>query len=201
MNIISIKQRTKEWMDFRRRHICASDAPIIMQESPYKTVEKLLDEKLKCYEQPITHYMQRGIDLEPIALEEFERETGLIMFPSTAEHEEINWMAASFDGVTICRRSIVEIKCPGKKDHTEAMLGIVPIKYKAQLQHQIHVAGIDLAYYYSFDGEKGIIIEVKRDQEYIEKMIEKEMDFWQIIQAHNVSKTRDYENVTIGAIS
>lgn len=182
MQLVSIIQRTKEWLEFRRSHVCASDSPIIMGHSPYKTIQKLYDEKLKCYEQPVTEYMQRGIDLEPIALKEFEKETGLIMFPCVGKHDEIEWMAASFDGMTIEGDTICEIKCPGKKDHSEACLGLVPNKYKSQLQHQMYVSGVQFMFYYSFDGEKGVIIEVKRDQEFIEIMLEKEREFWNCLQ-------------------
>ena len=156
MKLISLKQRSKEWLQWRSTRVCASDAPIIMGMSPFKTVDKLLQEKSKCFESTPNKYMLRGIELEAMALQEFEKETGLIMFPCIGEHEN-EWVAASFDGMTIEQDAIVEIKCPGKKDHFAAMNDIIPEKYKAQLQHQMYVAGVHLMYYYSFDGEKGVI--------------------------------------------
>lgn len=182
MQLIKIQQQTKQWLEWRRNKITATDAPVIMGVSPYKNIDKLYEEKVKCYEPIVNPYMQRGKDLEPIALEAFEKETGLIMFPVVGCHDEIDWMAASFDGMTIEADAIVEIKCPGKKDHSEAKLGKVPKKYLPQLQHQIHVAGVEFSYYFSFDGDKGIILEVKRDQVFIEKMIEEEKIFWDCIQ-------------------
>lgn len=204
MKIINVKQRSKEWLDYRKNKIMASDAPIITGHSPYKNIEKLYDEKIKCYEQPVTYYMQRGIDLEKFALMEFEKETGLIMFPCVGEHEN-GWMAASFDGMTIERDFILEIKCPGKKDHNEALLGKVPHKYKAQLQHQMYVASVQLLYYYSFDGERGIIIEVPINQEFIEIMLEKEKEFWNCLQnftpPHIITKIKRLKNDTAITIS
>jgi|SRR6185437_463481 len=198
MQIVKIKQRTKSWLEFRRSHVCASDASIIIGSNPYKTIEKLYDEKIKCYEQPMTSYMQRGIDLEPIALREFEKETGLIMFPSVGVHDEFDWMAASFDGMTIEGDAIVEIKCPGKKDHAIAMQGEIPKHYFPQLQHQIHVSGLDFTYYYSFDGDKGIIIQVNRDQGFIDNLVAKEFEFWQSLATLNspqtICKTKRNEN-------
>ena len=182
MQIIKLRQQTKEWLEFRRNHICASDAPIIMGNNPYKKIHQLYDEKIKCYESVPNQYMKRGLELEPIALQAFEKETGLIMFPVVAVHDDLGWMAASFDGMTIEGDSIVEIKCPGKKTHDIAMNKMIPTQYYAQLQHQMHVAGLNFAYYYSFDGENGIILEVQRDQEVIEKMIEKELEFWNCLQ-------------------
>lgn len=205
MKTVRLKQRSKEWIDWRRNKVMASDAPIIMGHSPFKTINKLYDEKVKCYEQPVTEWMQRGIDLEKIALKEFEKETELVMFPSVGVHEEIDWLAASFDGMTIEGDAIVEIKCPGKKDHSEAILGMIPDKYKAQLQHQLLVSGLDMAYYYSFDGEKGHIIEVLRDQEFIEIMLEKEKAFWHCLQTftppENIPKAKRKNNAATTTVS
>lgn len=181
MKLINLKQRSKEWLQWRSNKICASDAPIILNMSPFKTIEQLFTEKTKCFESTPNPYMLRGIDLEPIALHEFEKETDLIMFPCVAEHDN-GWMAASFDGMTIEGDLIVEIKCPGKKDHFEASLGVCPQKYFAQLQHQIEVADVDFSYYYSFDGEKGYTFKVKRDNTFIKIMLEKEKAFWDRLQ-------------------
>ncbi len=181
MKIIPLKQKSSKWLAYRSTRIMASDAPIIMGMSPYKTSNQLLNEKIKRFETVPNYYMQRGIDLEPIALREFERETGLVMFPCVAEHDN-EWMAASFDGMTIDGDALVEIKCPGKKDHFGAMNGIIPKKYEAQLQHQMYVSGVQFIFYYSFDGGKGVIIEVKRDEDFIEVMIDKEREFWERLQ-------------------
>lgn len=183
MKLINLKQNTKEWLDFRRNHVCASDAPIILDVSPYKKIDKLLDEKIKGYELVPNKWMNRGRDLEPLALEMFELQTGFTMFPMVAKHSTIDWMAASFDGVSIDQKHFVEIKCPGKKDHQLALEGKIPPKYIPQLQHQICVIGLDKGYYYSFDGKNGVIIEFVRDEKFIEIMIEKENLFWNHIQA------------------
>lgn len=197
MRLIKIKQQTKEWLEWRKNKITATDATAIMGVSPYKDVDKLYEEKVKCYEPVVNSYMQRGKDLEPIALAAFENETGMIMFPMVGCHEEIDWMAASFDGMTIERDVILEIKCPGKKDHSTALKGQIPKKYYPQIQHQIHVAGVEFSYYYSFDGSKGIIIEVKRDEEFIEKMIEEEKVFWNCIQTFTPPKLMLREKICL----
>lgn len=186
MKLCQLTQKTKAWIDFRRRHICASDAPAILGMSPYKNIDDLYKEKTQGFEQITNPYMQRGLDLEPIALEMFEKETGLILFPCVGVHDSNEWMAASFDGVTIDRKYIVEIKCPGKKDHAVALKGKIPKQYIAQLQHQIEVSGLDFSFYYSFDEQSKVIIEVKRDQEFIDIMLAKEKEFWDIIQIYTM---------------
>lgn len=205
MQIVNIKQRTKEWLEWRSDKITASDAPIIMGVSPYKKIDKLFHEKIRCYDSPSTSYMQRGNDLEPIALEAFEQETGLTMFPMVGVHDEIKWMGASFDGMTIKRDAILEIKCPGEKDHSIALEGKIPPKYMPQLQHQLYVSGLDFAYYYSFDGKRGVIVEVPRDQAFIEIMLEKEKEFWHCLQTFTppktISKTKSNKNDATRTIS
>ncbi len=197
MKLIQLEQGTYEWLTFRRSHVCASDAPVIMGLSPYKTKEQLMDEKLRYYEQHCNPYMQRGKDLEPLALECFEKETGLIMFPMVGVHDEIDWMAASFDGVSICRKFIVEIKCPGKRGHAMAMKGVVPMNYYPQVQHQICVSDVEFAYYYSFDGVEGKIIKVDRDQEFIEKMVDTERDFWNTLSCEIQLRNKKADHATI----
>jgi putative phage-type endonuclease len=186
MRLIKHKQRSKEWLQYRATKICASDSPIIMGHSPFKTIEQLYIEKTKCFESAPNPWMIRGIELESIALRKFEEETGLILFPCVGEHEN-GWMAASFDGMTIEGDAIVEIKAPGKKDHAIALEGRPPQKYLAQLYHQMEVAELDFSFYYSFDGQSGVIIEVKRDQDFIDVMIEKEREFWQRLQGLSVN--------------
>lgn len=181
MKLVKLKQNTKPWLDWRRKMIMASDAPVIMRMSPYKTPERLLEEKIKGFEVVPNPYMLRGKELEPIALERFEEETGHIMFPMIAQHDKFEWMGASFDGVTIDRDNICEIKCPGKKDHKLALEGTIPHKYIAQVQHQIYVSGLDFSYYYSFDGNEGKILRVDRDEKFIENMLEKEFEFWELL--------------------
>jgi putative phage-type endonuclease len=182
MQLVKIQQNTPEWKQFRRSHIGASDAVVIMELSPWMSPLKLYEEKVFGFEQEENPYMRRGKNLESIALEAFENETGLSMFPMVFQHEKIDWMSASFDGITLDRKKILEIKCPGKKDHELALQGQIPKKYLPQLYHQMEVAQVDFTYYYSFDGEKGVIIEVPRDESYIKKMIEKEMEFWKCLK-------------------
>ena len=182
MKLINLQQRSEEWFEYRKKKIMASEAPIILGVSPYKTIEELEQEKVFGSIQQNFPWMQRGIDLEPFALHMFERETGLTMFPCVGEHEN-GWMAASFDGMTLDEDVVVEIKCPGKKDHQLALEGKIPEKYIPQLQHQLYVSGLEIIFYFSFDGSNGIILECRRNDDFINYMIEKEFEFWQIISS------------------
>lgn len=181
-----LKQQTKEWHDFRRNHIGASDAPVIMGVSPWKNVKQLYSEKTSCTEIPdnSTASMRRGLELESIALDIFEAETGYLMEPRVLVHASIDFMSASFDGVALDNKCIVEIKCPGIKDHERALDNQVPEKYIPQLNHQMEVFGVNRMYYMSFVSEQDYkIFEVKKDDDYTKQLIQKEHEFWEMVRA------------------
>lgn len=178
-----MQQNTPEWLEYRRTKIGASDCPTIMGVSPWSTPYQLWLEKQGLKEpKAMTCFMQRGIDLQDEALECFEKMTGLQMFTEIRVHPKYPFIIASLDGITLDGQHVVEIKCPGEKAHSIALSGKVPDYYMPQLQHQMEVCGHEHMYYFSYDGEKGVVIDVYRDGEYAKKLIEKEIDFWQCMR-------------------
>ena len=179
---IELIQNTHEWLEFRRKKIGASDAPVILEVSPWKTPYQLWIEKTSGTPSITTHHQKRGLELEELARQTFEKKTGTIMFPKVVLHPSFDWMMASLDGIDIDGQAIVEIKCPGPSDHESAKAGKIPEKYIPQLQHQLAVTGLQWAYYFSFDGTDGVIVEIERDEVFIAKMIELEQVFWGYIE-------------------
>ena len=176
-------QNTPEWIEMRRGKIGASDAPVIMGVSPWKTPYQLWEEKLGIGKgQSDNHAMQRGRELEEKARQAFENHTGLIVVPQVIQHPEYEWMIASLDGIDFAHKNMVEIKCPGKEDHQMAREGLIPPKYYPQLQHQMEVAGLIKMFYYSYDGLDGLCIEVYKDEKYVDKLIKEELEFWRYMQ-------------------
>lgn len=180
--IVPIEQGSPEWHALRKTKITATDANVIMGCSPWKDVKQLYNEKKS---EETNEYrnerMQRGIDLEPIARDLFNLQTGKKMKPAVLVKD---WAMASLDGYDKETGDILEIKCPGEKDHYTALCGKVPSHYYAQIQHQIYVAGTKIAYYYSFDGIEGFPVIVYRDDKYIEQMIAKEQKFYECLQTN-----------------
>lgn len=173
-----IHQNTPEWLELRKSCVGASDAPVLMGDSPWDTPFSRWQEKVGLKPpKMVSPYMQRGLDLEDIARKEFQNMIGFEVIPKVCFHSEYTWMIASLDGMNEFEKKIVEIKCASKDDHGTAKKGKVPKKYYAQLQHQLAVTGLKMAYYFSFDGTKGVIVEVNRDDLYIERLIEKAIDF------------------------
>lgn len=170
-------QDTPEWEQFRLQKIGASDAPIIMGVSPWKTRFQLWLEKTERATNKPNQSMLRGKVLEDTARKAFEEKTGLVVFPRVVQSIDHEWMIASLDGIDMDETVVVEIKCAGEVDHALAKQGKIPEKYYPQLQHQLSVTKLEKCFYYSFDGNEGVIVEVTRDSQYIEPLIEEEKKF------------------------
>lgn len=145
MRTIEIAQNTPEWIEFRRLKIGASDCPVIMKHSPFKSPLELWQEKVLQKECVETPPMRKGSELEAVAREMFERKMGFDIFPCIAVSAEFDWMIASLDGYNIEKNMVVEIKCPGEKVFIEVMNGKIPPYWIWQIQHQLYVTRADSA--------------------------------------------------------
>ena len=169
----------EEWLEWRRQGVGASDAPAILGVSPWSTPYQTWRNKVFPREQKDNSSMKRGRDMEPIARAAFELKVGSFVYPENVENIEHPWLRASLDG--LCKEGLimVEIKCPNKLDHATAVSGHVPEKYWPQCQHQLAVTGFPSMYYWSFDGTKGAMVEVLRDEAFIvEQLFPKLQQFW-----------------------
>jgi len=193
---ILLEQRSPEWIEFRKTHVGASDAPIIMRESPWKTPIDLWEEKLGMKETKFNKAMQHGIDNEDFARADFMKAMMVEVEPAVIQSDEYPFMIASLDGISDDWKVAVEIKCPYSiSSHLIAASGEVPRHYWIQIQHQMSVAGLDKLYYCSFFNDESEIIEVQRDDKYILKLIEEEKKFYECLLEKKQPEltSRDYE--------
>lgn len=167
-----IEQNTESWINWRHGKIGASDCAAILGVSPWCTPLQLWERKLGIApEQSENYAMKRGKELEQQARWVFEESKGMQFPPAIVQHEKHDWLISSLDGLSYCGKYALEIKVPGREDHELTLKGIVPPKYIPQLQTQIEVTGLDMIYYFSYDGKENACIEVHRDQPYIDKMM------------------------------
>ncbi len=180
-----VEQGSPEWHALRTKHVTASESLIIMGLSPWTTREQLLEQKLGLRQnEAINSAMLRGQLLEPKARACAEDMLGTLFVPEVFTSIEYPFMLASLDGVCIDNKYILEIKCTNKKNHELAKNGKIPDYYMPQVQHQISVCDVDQCYYFSFDGDRGIIVMVDRNDKFIERMIEMEYEFYQEMKNH-----------------
>ena len=183
---MDVEQGSAQWLELRRKHVCASDSLAVMGLSKWCTRQELLEQKRGLRPETQKNYlMQRGIDLEPLARQKAEEMLKTLFIPEVYVSYEYPWMLASLDGVCIDNKMILEIKCPNRKTHEMAKNEKIPDYYYAQVQHQIAVCDTGECYYASFDGKQDVaIVIVKRDDEFIKKMIGMEYEFYQELNKH-----------------
>lgn len=170
---------TPEELKIRKNYIGGSDAPIIDGKSPWTTPCQLWELKMGLKDDFEGNFATKGgIIKEPRARAEFEKITKLIMFPERHFSKEFEFMMANMDGVSLDGKYAVEIKCSGEEDHELALNNIVPEKYYPQLQHQMCVLNLQMIFYFSFNGKENKLIEVPRNDDYINTLIGKEAKFF-----------------------
>lgn len=186
----ALVQRTSEWLEMRRNYIGASDAPIIMGVNKFKVADgrvkdigMLWEEKLNIKTYGCNNSQtQYGIRNEEKARDVYERITHNVMLPKVVFHPTYSFMMASLDGLALDEEIFVEIKNCNASDHELAKQGKVPDHYYPQVQHQLACTGLQTMHYFSFHKNEGVIVEVKRNDEYITQLIEKEKQFWKCVQ-------------------
>jgi putative phage-type endonuclease len=186
-------QGSAEWLEWRRNGIGGSDIPIIMGELEYGTPREIWRIKRGIEKEEIDNFaMQRGREAEPKIRALYELEYGIDVPACLVEHEEHPWMRCSLDGRTADGSLGVEFKYPGREKHIEACTtrerpGKVPSCYYPQVQWQLAVTGAQLWHYVSYgiapgaEKEDIAVVPVKRDEEYIAKMLKVAKTFWEMV--------------------
>jgi len=160
--IVRLVQGSPEWLDHRRAHRNASETAAVLGLSPYTTPYQLWLLRTGRAKQEVTAPMRHGTAMEPQAREAYEAHTGNVMQPLVLVDGEYS---ASLDGMTFDGRLILEAKCPyqGRESKLwqEASAGRLVEHYQWQVQHQLMVSGSELAHVWVFDGQEGILLEVR----------------------------------------
>lgn len=182
MKEIKLEQGSPEWLAWRKTVITATDASILMGNNPWDTPYSCWQRKLGLIEEKKSNEaMERGKRLEPEARAQFIDRHGIQMEPMVVESTEFDFLGASLDGISQLGNTLLEIKCGGTNLHSMASRGEIPPYYKDQIQHQLLVTGASMCYYYSFDGEDGICIEVFPDPEFKARFMPKAREFWKCV--------------------
>lgn len=187
---INLEQRSPEWFKYRNHKIGASDASSIMELNPWKSPIQLWEEKCDLKKIELNEAMIRGMDLEPVARDLFVKMTGISVKPVVLENSENDFMIASLDGISEDKKKIVEIKCGGNKLHEMARDGIIPDYYKCQMQHQMSVTGLEESFYFSFYENEGLVLSLKRDDDFIKEMIGKEKEFHRCVMDFEIPPSK-----------
>lgn len=202
MRIINLDQRSTDWEVWRNRGIGSSDATILVLGSYFdRDIKSLYYEKIgtplnkepTTQEETAAHKkkvsaMNRGTELEPAGRDYYEKLIGYKAPPICVIHDDYEFIKASLDGWIEELNIILEIKAPNKFVHQAALDGEVSDVYKSQLDHQLLITGGNVAHFvsigsYLFKGtDKFALVKYKRNQERIDDLLAKEINFWHNVQ-------------------
>lgn len=167
IRVLKLKQNTSEWISVRKKFRTASETPIVLNLSPWKTPGELAMEKFggaKGFEGNAA--TRHGHRYEEEARSAYEDENARKMTPTVVVRGDY---LASLDGWSKCRKIVLEIKCPFSADrgHTwkNAMEQAVEPHYYYQIQHQLMVSGASQCdlWVYNTEDQEGIKVSVTRN--------------------------------------
>ena len=194
--IVRLTQGSPEWHAYRLSRRNASESAAVLGISPWMTPYQLWLVKTGRSVTKVTHAMQRGTDMEPMARAAYEEQTGLVMQPLVLESQGYS---ASLDGMTLEGDLVLEIKCPLRGTRSDLWLdvsaGQVPEHYAIQVQHQLMVSGADLAHLWVFDGSKGILHAIAQDEAVLSRIQEGWENFQQYLTGDTPPPLTDADTV------
>lgn len=153
------QQGSAEWHQFRATKFTASDAPAMLGLSKYKSRSQLLHEKSTGLVEEVSEQMQRLFDkghkAEADARPIIEKMIGQDLFPVTGvcDVEGLEFLAASFDGLTMC-----ESICFEHKLYNAELAAFInsnqdlPDTHWPQVEHQLLVSGASSCVFTTSDG-------------------------------------------------
>lgn len=185
MRISNLEQGSSKWLEMRRTKVTSSDAAIINGTNTFRgnSPFKLWQKKLEIMdEDPVNHIMIEGNLLEEEALKWFNEEyKASFIKPPASYHDEEDWAMASLDGYDEKSEHILEIKC-GASTYDKAVEGLVPPYYFDQIQHLLFVSGKQGCHYLAYrPDQEPVVIDIKRDQAYIDSLVVKEKEFYDFL--------------------
>jgi len=160
--IIDAEQRSDEWFSARAGRLTGSVAAGILAKIKTGEAAARRDLRMKLALERITgkpdedgyvsKEMQRGIDMEPVALGEYEIATGVIVQRTGFLSCESIMAGCSLDGHIDDFAGIVEYKCPKSATHYRYLRdGGIPSEHRVQCLHNLWVSGAQWCDFVSFD--------------------------------------------------
>ena len=174
-----------DWLLSRRRGIGGSDVAKILGLSKYSSPYQIwMDKtgKIEINTSETSEAAYWGHQMEEVVAQEFAKRTGKQVEESKQIyfHKDYPFLLANVDRLVVGEDAILECKTASEylKDAWEG--DEIPIAYLAQVQHYLNVLDKPKAYIACLiGGNKFVWKEIQRDDELIEQMTEKLVDFWE----------------------
>lgn len=202
MKLIHLTQRTPDWQTWRSQGVTASEAPIILGRSPYKTPWLLWAERTgvrPAEDLSNNPNVQRGIAYEDQVRQGFEARHDTLLLPLCAESSEHPILRCSLDGQSNDNEP-VELKVPTERTYqTLVAQEREATAYQlawVQLQFQLYVTEAEQGWLV-FDpcrpGMPSLEFAVPRDEPFIRQdLVPACLAFWEAVQ-RGIEPERDTE--------
>jgi len=134
-------QGSKEWLEYRSKKVGSSDAPVIMDVSPYKNIYDLYLEKTgKREPRKVNKFVtDKGNTYEDLALLDLEKETGLIWKPEVFVKEDNDFIISSVDGFCEADKQgnplFWECKYVGRVKYNNFINELLPLRERVSEQY------------------------------------------------------------------
>lgn len=182
--LINVKDISREeWLEIRRNSIGGSDSASACGASPWRSELELWCEKMEMIPDKETNEsMKRGVFLEEYVAQRFCEETGKKVKRDNFMYADSDFpcLTANIDRVVVGEG--VGLECKTMNDYStndyDIESGEIPTQYYYQLQHYMMVMGWEYMYIAFSSNFKFIWLKVDRNQEFINQMRQKELDFW-----------------------
>lgn len=173
-----------EWLLDRRRGIGGSDVATILGLNKWKSAYQLWLEKTGQIELDHTDSEPAywGNVLEEVVAKEFQERTGLKVRRRNQvfEHPLHPFLRANIDRDVVGEKAVLECKTANQFLAKEWEGDEIPLSYLCQVQHYMNVLNYDHAYIaVLIGGQKFIWKRIERDQELIDMITERLVEFWE----------------------
>ena len=191
-SLVDLEQGTSEWLSWRHQGIGASDASTIMGENRFESPSGLLHQKrgpviLDSFQ---NEAMALGTQLEPEARKLYIATTGNEVTPVCVQSSKYDWFRASLDGLSTNHDTVIEIKCGASSYRKVSQTRTIPSYYYGQVQHILAITGLDsLDFWCYWPNNPPVLLPVKRNESYIERLLSKESEFWKLVTQDNPDRT------------
>lgn len=179
----TLEMTHQEWLEDRRKGIGGSDVATVLGLNKYKSVYQLWLEKTDQIE--VTSAQSEaaywGNTLEEVVAEEFSKRTGKKVRRRNRvfEHPKYPFLRANIDRDIVGENAVLECKTANQYLANEWDDDEIPIQYICQVQHYMNVLNLDYVYFaVLIGGQKFVWKKMERDQELIDMITEKLVEFW-----------------------
>lgn len=164
MKIHNIRQRSADWHKLRRGIPTASHFDRIILPSGKRSgqarkymhqlaYERVMDKDAPGPNLSAVAHIQYGISNEDVAVEAFNKQTGLQTNPVGLITDDRITMGCSPDRLIDSRNQALEIKCPTGPTQCGYLIDGLGDAYMAQIQGQILIGSFELVHFYSWSEE------------------------------------------------